>query len=109
MTVELSKSRDNQHELAKELGIRPELIYRWRTELLKSKEGSFPGPGKPKHSPEEAEIARLKKQLREVELERDILKKAGAAPQCASSPGKTAGPPGGNLPVYKRPSLHISR
>jgi transposase len=76
MTVELSKNRDNINELATELGIRPELIYRWRTELLDKKEGSFPGNGKPKYTPEEAEIARLKKQLREVEIERDILKKA---------------------------------
>jgi len=35
-------------------------------------EGSFPGHDKPRHTPEEAEIARLKKQLREVEMERDI-------------------------------------
>lgn len=76
MTVELSKSRENLNELAQELGIRVELIYRWRTELLDKGEGSFPGHRKPKHTPEEAEIAKLKKQLREVEMERDILKKA---------------------------------
>ena len=76
MTVELSKSRDNLNELAKELGIRVELIYRWRSEFLDKGEGSFPGHGKPKHTPEEAEIARLQKQLREVAMERDILKKA---------------------------------
>jgi transposase len=76
MAVELSKTRENINELAKELGIRPELIYRWRTELLDKKEGSFPGKGKPKQTPEEAEIARLKKQLRDAEIERDILKKA---------------------------------
>ena len=62
--------------MAKELGIRAELIYRWRSEYIEKPEGSFPGYGKPRHTPEEAEIARLKKQLRDVELERDILKKA---------------------------------
>ena len=76
MAVELSKSRDNLNELARELGIRVELIYRWRTEFLDKGEGCFPGHGKPKHTPEEAEIARLKKQLGDVEMERDILKKA---------------------------------
>ena len=76
MTVELSKARENLNELAKELGIRVELIYRWHTEFLEKGTGSFPGHGKPKHTAEEAEIAQLKKQLREVELERDILKKA---------------------------------
>jgi transposase-like protein len=58
--------------LAQELGIQVELIYCWRTEFLDKGTGSFPGHGKPKHSPAEAEIAKLKKQLREVELERDI-------------------------------------
>lgn len=76
MTVELSKNRENLNELAQELGIRVELIYRWRTEFLDKGAGSFPGHGKPKHTPQEAEIAKLKKQLREVEMERDILKKA---------------------------------
>lgn len=76
MAVELSKSRDNIQELAQELGIRPELIYRWRAEYLQKPEGSFTGHGKVRHTPEEAEIAKLKKQLREAELERDILKKA---------------------------------
>lgn len=55
MAVELSKSRDNIHELAKELGIGPALIYRWRSELLDKAEGSFPGRGKPRHTQEEAE------------------------------------------------------
>jgi hypothetical protein len=37
---------------------------------------SFSGHGKPALSPEQAEIAKLRKQLREAEIERDILKKA---------------------------------
>ena len=76
MIVELSKSREDLKELAKELDIRVELIYRWRREFLEKKTGSFPGHGKPKHTPEEAEIARLKKELRDAQMERDILKKA---------------------------------
>lgn len=76
MAVELSNTRENIQELAKELGIRPELIYRWRSEHLEKPSGSFTGHGKPRQTPEEAEIAKLKKQLRDAELERDILKKA---------------------------------
>lgn len=76
MAVELSKSRDNIQQLAQELGVRPELIYRWRSEHTQKPEGSFTGHGKARHTPEEAEIARLRKQLRDAELERDILKKA---------------------------------
>jgi transposase-like protein len=81
MTVELSKNREDLKELAKELDIRAELIYRWRREFSEKKTGSFPGHGKPKQTPEEAEIARLKKELRDAQMERDgaaprILKKA---------------------------------
>jgi len=39
MTVELSKSRENLNDLAKELDIRVELIYRWRREFLEKREG----------------------------------------------------------------------
>lgn len=76
MAVELSKYRDDIRALAKELEIRPDLLYRWRREALESQESSFPGQGNPKQTAEEKEIARLKKELRETQLERDILKKA---------------------------------
>lgn len=76
MTVELSKNREDLKALAKELDIRVELIYRWRKEFMEKKTGSFPGHGKPKQTLEEAEIARLKKELRDAQMERDILKKA---------------------------------
>jgi transposase len=76
MAVELSQSRENMRTLAKELDIRVELLYRWRQELLDKKEASFPGRGNVSLSPLEAENARLKKQLKDAELERDILKKA---------------------------------
>lgn len=39
-----------------------------------AKEGAFPGHGNPKMTAEQKEIARLKKELREAKLERDILK-----------------------------------
>jgi transposase len=76
MAVELSKSREDLTVLAKELDVRAELLYRWRREFDKTAESSFPGNGKVVLTDQEAEIARLKKQLREAELERDILKKA---------------------------------
>jgi transposase len=76
MAVELSKSRKDIPVLAKELDLRPELIYRWRKEYLDNKEGSFPGNGNVKQTEQEAEIARLKKELMNAQMERDILKKA---------------------------------
>jgi transposase len=74
--VELSYTRGNAKEIAEELGIRPELLYRWRREHKKYQNNSFPGKGKPKLTDLEKENARLRKELRDAKMERDILKKA---------------------------------
>ena len=74
--VELSYQRTNIKELADELGVRVELIYRWRGEFAIRKEASFPGNGKVGLTEAEREIVRLKKELEEMRMERDILKKA---------------------------------
>lgn len=76
MAVELSKSREDLTVLAKELEIRADLLYRWRREFGNKAEASFSGNGKVVLTDQQAEIARLKRQLRDAELERDILKKA---------------------------------
>jgi transposase len=76
MAVELCLSGKRTSEVAGELGIRDSLLNRWKREYKTHKLGSFPGNGKSALSPEQAEISRLKKALREAELERDILKKA---------------------------------
>ena len=74
--VEMSYKRENIRDLAHELDIRPELLYRWRKEFASKETASFPGNGKKKLSPEEAENARLRKELADMRMERDILKKA---------------------------------
>ena len=74
--VELSLTRENIKELADELYIRPELIYRWRSEFATRDHASFPGNGKRIMTDEESEITRLKKELADISRERDILKKA---------------------------------
>lgn len=74
--VELANLRGNVVEIAEELGIRHELLYRWRREFRKYDKNSFPGNGKPKMTDIEKENARLQKELREVKMEREILKKA---------------------------------
>lgn len=74
--IKLSYNRENIKELAHELGIRPELLYRWRKALASKEATSFPGNGKQKMDPQETENARLRKELDDMRMERDILKKA---------------------------------
>lgn len=76
MSVELSNTRTDLSALAKELDISSALLYRWRKEFSSKQESSFPGNGKVILSAAEQELALLKKELRETQMERDILKKA---------------------------------
>ena len=76
MSVELSNTRTNLGALAKELDISVTLLYRWRREFSAKQESSFPGNGKVILTEAEQEVARLRKELRETQMERDILKKA---------------------------------
>jgi transposase len=62
--------------LAQRYKIHPNSIYKWRREYLRYEDASFPGNGNKLMSAEEQEIARLKKLLKEAELEKEILKKA---------------------------------
>ena len=43
MAVDLSHHRDDIGKLAEELEIKPDLLYRWRREAKKAKDGAFPG------------------------------------------------------------------
>ena len=70
-------------QLARELGVRRNQLYKWQTQLSAKGGSAFSGPGrgKPDSSVPEgpaAEIARLKRELAAVSEERDILKKAAA-------------------------------
>lgn len=75
--IELSFEREESvKEVAQELGVPEKLLYKWRARFSKEKNKSFPGHGKQLLSKEEKRIAELEKQNRELQLERDILKKA---------------------------------
>jgi len=74
--VELSNVRGNVQEIARELGVSAELIYRWRKEFTSNPNLAFGGNGKKQLTEEQKELARLKRKLADVEMERDILKKA---------------------------------
>ena len=58
------------------MGITAPQLYKWRKEFEEFGEGSFPGNGNLKLTPEQEKIHELEKLLKDAELERDILKKA---------------------------------
>jgi len=74
--LQQSYQRENISELASELGLKPALIYKWRRAYGAGPEDSFPGKGVEKVTPEQSELRRLKSELAETRMERDILKKA---------------------------------
>lgn len=76
MTVSLCLSGKTTVEVADELGIRRELVARWKREYNQYREGSFSGHGNANMTSEQKEIARLKRELKDAQIERDILKKA---------------------------------
>ena len=63
-------------DVAHQLGIRPALLRRWRQKARARGELAFPGAGKQALSEEQQQIRQLQKQLREAEMDREILKKA---------------------------------
>jgi transposase len=68
------ESERSLDELAGELGIHPNTLYKWRRQFVKDGEDAFPGQGK--LPPADEEIRRLRRELARVQEERDILKKA---------------------------------
>ena len=63
-------------QLALELGIRRNMLYKWQRDLAKEG-GAFRGSGR-KPLDQQSELERLKAELKKVTEERDILKKAAA-------------------------------
>ena len=61
-------------ELARELGVPRNRLYKWAAQL--EAHGTFPGSGRPANAADE--LTRLKRDLARVTEERDILKKAAA-------------------------------
>lgn len=76
MAVNLCFTGKSTSEVAEELGIRTELVRRWKREHEQYQEGSFSGHGNANLTIEQKEIAKLRRELKEAQLERDILKKA---------------------------------
>jgi transposase len=74
--AELSAFRGNMREVAHELGIRPELLHRWRSEIRSNHNEDFSGHGIKQLTEEQRNLGMLKKELAEARIERDIITKA---------------------------------
>jgi transposase len=61
-------------QVARDLGIHPNMLSRWKREYLG--DGNRPFLGKGYIKPEEEEIRRLRREVESLQEERDILKKA---------------------------------
>ena len=61
-------------EIARELGIHPNNLYKWRAQFAAEGKDAFPGKGK--QSGVEEELRRLRRENMRLREERDILKKA---------------------------------
>lgn len=74
--VKLSRQRGNISAVARELGISSSQLSKWCTEQEAYKNNSFPGRGIERLTDEQRELKELRKQLKDKELDLEILKKA---------------------------------
>jgi transposase-like protein len=66
-------------ELARELGIRRNQLYKWRDQLMRLGEANaFPGVGRNAAKDNRSELTRLRQRVAQLEEENAILKKAEA-------------------------------
>jgi transposase len=73
--VRLAENSDKSMvDLAQELGIHQNTLYKWRRQLMAEGQEAFPGQGNRKAS--DAEMLQLRRELEQAREERDILKKA---------------------------------
>lgn len=70
----VQSSEKSTFEIATDLGINPNTLWRWIKELGQSEEKAYPGNGKSR----DEEMRQLQKENVDLRLERDILKKAVA-------------------------------
>ena len=66
----------NGMDVSRKLGIHEKTVYRWLSEYRKDGREAFPGKGHLK--PADEELRQLRKQVRDLQEENEILKKAAA-------------------------------
>jgi transposase len=72
----LETSKKQPSDLARELEVRRNQLYKWKEQLSRRGEKAFPGKGRRIVTSDE--VSRLRQELEQVKEERDILKKAAA-------------------------------
>jgi len=70
------ESRRSQAEVARELGVNPETLYRWTREFRQDPSQSFPGNGKSKDR--DKEVEQLQRDNARLRAENAFLKKVSA-------------------------------
>ena len=73
--VRLAEISENTFDqVASDLGVSKSALYRWRQEYGQNPAEAFPGKGNLKEA--DKEVATLRKRVRQLEMENEILKKA---------------------------------
>lgn len=72
--IELHKNGKKAAQLCRDLGVPESTFDGWLKQYNRDGEQSFPGSGNIKEA--DKEVAQLRKELADAQLERDILKKA---------------------------------
>ena len=80
-------SEKSVEEIAASLGVSQSSLHRWRLEYREDPDQAFPGKGHQKER--DAEVTRLKKELKQAQLENEILKKAAVIPSISLRTGFT--------------------
>lgn len=73
LSLESSKTVE---QVAEDLGITAKILSRWRADQARQGTDAFRGQGR--RAAAEAEVVRLRREVAELQMERDILKKAAA-------------------------------
>ena len=76
MVINLCLSGKSASSVAEDMALDKSMVRRWVREHNKYQDNSFQGNGNVVMTDSEQEIARLKKELKQIKIERDILKKA---------------------------------
>jgi transposase len=75
--VQLAETADRPvTQVARELGIRVNQIYKWKKEIEAKAGDAFPGKGR--QTGIQAEVTKLRREVERLRMENEILKKAAA-------------------------------